>query len=467
MDKTCDLAVLGGGPGGYVAAIRAAQLGLNVILVEREALGGVCMNWGCIPTKYLLGQTKQLDDIKKSRNIIGPVSELRCDWDQVQAEKEKIVKRLVKGVEFLLDRNSIQVIKGTARFHGKENIEIEQGEGRMKLAADKVILALGSRPAGLPFLQPNGKEVITSREALEMRPAPEEMIVIGAGAVGLEMASIFTRLGTDVTVLELMPGILPGADEDMSARLEQLLSRQGLKIHTRMDIQNAQVAEGNVCLKGVDQKNQQPFSFESGKILLAVGRRPNSEGLGEEPSRLELDKAGYVQVDEKLQTGIPGVYAIGDLIGGMLLAHKASHEGIIAAENASGLDRQMTYEAMPLAVFTEPEFASVGLTEQGARDRGIDLKTGTFSLQASGRAVTMGRTDGFVKVLADAGGRIRGAHILSAGASEMIPELTLAIGKKMTLEDVSQTVHIHPTLSEALMEAALKAQNRAIHILNE
>jgi len=467
MENTYDLAVLGGGPGGYTAAIRASQLNMKVVLVEKEALGGVCMNWGCIPTKYLLNETKLLSDIKKNKNLTGPVSDLRIDWDKIQAGKKRVVERLVRGVEYLMLKNDIKVIKGNAHFRKKENIQVDQERRNMRLSADKVILAYGSRPAELPFLQPNGEEIITSREALDLQHIPQNMLVIGAGAVGLEMAAIFNRLGTEVTVLEMMPTIIPGADEEMASRLEKLLSRQGIKIHTRMNIRESLIQDGRVHLKGENIGEKKSFSFESEKVLLAVGRKPNSEGLKNVDPRLKMDKSGYTLVDDHLQTGIPGVYAIGDLIGGMLLAHKASHDGIIASENASGLTRRMSYEALPLAVFTEPELATVGLTEQDAKKMGMELSVGSFPFQASGRAVTMGRTDGFVKILADSEGRIRGAHILATGASELIAELTLAVGKKMTLEDVSQSIHIHPTLSEAVMEAALKAQSKAVHILND
>lgn len=461
-----DIAIIGAGPGGYVAAIRGAQLGKKVVLIERDELGGTCMNWGCIPTKYLLHQTKIYKELKDNKNIEGPVKVLKCNWKKVQEEKSRIIDRFVKGIEFLLRKNKIEVIKGTASVKNNHQVAVYAEGNEIFLEADKIIFATGSRPADVPFLMPNGREIITSREALELENIPQRMLIVGAGAIGLEMGTIFQRLGSKVSILEIMPTILPGYDKEIVTRLERHLKGQGLKIYTQMKIEKSLNRGGKVFLKGTCLRNKIPFEFEAEKVLLAAGRRPNSEDLGEVGSRFSFDKNGFVKVNSQLETGVPGVYAIGDIIGNNLLAHKASHEGIIAAENASGLKKEIRYDALPMAVFTEPEFASVGMTEQGALEKGINLQVGKFSLQANSRALTIGKTEGMVKIIADEKDRIIGAHILAPNASELIAEMTLVVDKAMSLRDVSSSIHIHPTLSEAVMEAAMNAKNKAIHVLN-
>ncbi|HEB34569.1 MAG TPA: dihydrolipoyl dehydrogenase [Candidatus Aminicenantes bacterium] len=466
MDNKYDLAIIGGGPGGYVAAIRAAQLKKRVVLVEKDRIGGTCMNYGCIPAKYLLHQTKIYRELKENKNIEGPLEKIKCNWKRVQEEKNKIVERLVKGVEFLLRKNGIEIVKGEGFIKSEKQIAVKTEGGDQILESDKIILATGSRPAALPFLEPNGKEVVTSREALEFDSIPAKMLVVGAGAVGIEMGSIYQRLGSDVSVLEIMPTILPGSDREVVVRLERILKQQGFKIHNQMRIEESNIKEGRVSLKGTDLKTQSAFEFEAEKVLLAAGRKPNTEGLTGKELKLLLDKKGFVKVNNLLETNIPGIYAIGDMIDGHLLAHKASHEGIIAAENASGLKAEMNYKALPLAVYTEPEFSSVGLTEEEARERGIKIQVGLFSLQANGRALTTGSQEGMVKIIADEKDEIIGAHILAANASEFISEISLAMKRGLKIQDVSSSIHIHPTLSEGVMEAALKAKNQAIHILN-
>ena len=465
MDKY-DIAVVGGGPGGYVAAIRGAQLRKKVVLVEKDKLGGVCTNWGCIPTKYLLQQTKMYKDLKERSNIIGPLDKLSCDWNRIKQEKDKIVARLVNGVDFLLKKNGVKVVKGGAFLDGKNRIAVKNKEEEIGLETDKIILATGSRPAGLPFLGPNENEVITSRHALELETIPERLVVVGAGAIGLELGTIFARLGSEVSVLEIMTTILPGSDKKMADRLQRILKSQGLSIFTQMNIEGCKIKEGKVFLKGTCTKTQDSFEFEGDRVLLATGREPNSEELKKAVPGLDLDRNGFIKVNPMLETSVPGIYAIGDLIGGMLLAHKASHEGIMAAENASGQKKSINYKALPMAVYTEPEFASVGFTEQDAEEAGIKYKTGLFSLQANGRALTMGKTEGMVKILADEKERIIGGHILAPHASDLIAEVTLAVKQDLKLHELASSFHVHPSITEAVMEAALKAKNEAIHALN-
>lgn len=466
MKNRFDLAVIGGGPGGYVAAIRAAQLGKNTVLIEKDAVGGTCMNRGCIPTKFLLQQTKAWAQVKKNRNLVGPVADIGLDWKKVQAEKSRCVIRLVKGVEFLLEKNGVELIKGKAGVKDEHNVLIDLPEEQKDVQAENIILASGSRPAELPFLKPDGDRIITSRDALELENIPKKLVIIGAGAIGLEMGSIFQRLGCEVTIVELMPQILPGAETDIASRLERLLKRQGLAIHTHKKIESKEVQGDQVVLKGTCMTNNTPFECTADKVLSAAGRSPVSDLYEELSSVILEERTGFVKVDPFLKTAAAGVYAIGDLTGGKLLAHKASHEGIIAVENILGAQKTLNCEALPMAVFTDPEFASVGPTEIEARAVSDKIKIGVFSLQASGRALTMGSTEGMVKVIATPDDTIIGAHILAPNASEMLSEITLAIENKLTLSDIGSAVHIHPTLSEATMEASLKACGRAIHVLN-
>lgn len=465
MEEKCDIAILGGGPGGYVAALRGAQLKKKVVLVEKEQIGGTCMNRGCIPTKYLLHQTQLLRELKENPNIDGPVEKLKLNWTRVQEGKRDSVERLVKGIEFLLKKNGVQIIRGEARLESEREVTVLSKEDT-KIFPDNIILATGSESASLPFIQPNGNQIITSRDALELNELPLRLLIVGAGAIGLEMGTIFHRMGCDVTILEVMKNVLPGIDRDMAVRLERLLKAQGLKIHTQMKIEKCDLKNGDVVLEGINLKTLSRFDFEVDKVLLATGRTPNSEKFKGIDARLDFNPNGFLKVENNLETGIPGIYAIGDLIGGKLLAHKASHEGIIAVENACGRKKQLNYDALPSAVFTEPEFASVGITETEAKDKGISISSGLFSLQANSRALTMSKLDGMVKILSDSEERILGAQIISPHASEIIMEITIAIHNGLKLPDLSSVVHIHPTLSEAVMEAALKAKGEAIHMLN-
>jgi dihydrolipoamide dehydrogenase len=461
-----DVAVIGGGPGGYTAAIRCAQLKKSVVLFEEDAVGGTCMNYGCIPTKHLLHQTRLVREIRTNRKLSGPLDQIGCDWAKVQDDKRRVVDRLVRGVEFLFERNGVELVKARAALRDERTVVAFAPGGEALYEVGAVILATGSRPAELPFLRPDGRTVVTSREALEWEALPASLIVVGAGAIGIELATISRRMGTDVTILEILPTVLPGCDREMGTRLERVLKMQGLKVHTQMRIEACAIERDRAVLRGTDLKTQTPFEFGSERVLLATGRRPNSESIHAGPAFVPISKPGFVEVDEFLETRVPGIYAIGDLIGGKLLAHKASHEGLAAAAAIAGRRTAVDYRALPMAVFTDPEFASVGWTEDEARARVEGVRTGTFSFQANGRALTMDNAEGLVKIVADAEDRILGAHILGASASELLAELTLAMRKGLTVADVGDTVHIHPTLSESVQEAALKVRGEAIHALN-
>ena len=459
-----DIVIIGGGPGGYLAAMRGAQLKKRITLVEADRIGGTCINYGCIPTKYLLHQTKILREVGATKTLEGPVGEVRLNWPKVQQGRQSVVDQLVKGLVFLLEKGKVEIIKGEARLGADKSVVVRTAEGERRIEADKIIIATGSRAAGLPFLKPDGRTVITSTEALTLPEVPKSLLVIGAGAVGLEMGVIYKRLGTDVTILEILPQILPGSDKESVTRLERALRKQGLKIMTEMRIESAEVADGAVTLRGVSLKTNAPFEYKAEKVLLSAGRKPNTDLFIGEPF-LDMDR-GFIKVNPALETSLPGMYAIGDVIGGKLLAHKAYRDGLVAVENASGMSRTVDYTALPASVFTEPEFATVGLTQEEAVARGLTVKSGVFPLQASGRAMTMDATDGLIKVLADGADKVIGAHIVAPGASEMMPVLTMAVAKGMTLKELDSIIYIHPSLSEAIGEAALKANAEALHILN-
>jgi dihydrolipoamide dehydrogenase len=460
-----DIVIIGGGPGGYLAAMRGAQLRKRITLVEADRIGGTCINYGCIPTKYLLHQTKILKEAGGTKTLEGPVGEVRLNWPKVQQGRQSVVDQLVKGLVFLLEKGKVEIIKGEARLAAGRTVVVRTPDGERTLEADKVIVATGSRAASLPFLEPDGRTVITSTEALTLPEIPKSLLVIGAGAVGLEMGVIYKRLGTDVTILEILPQILPGSDKESVTRLERALRKQGLKIMTEMRIEAASVADGAVTLRGVSLKTNAPFEYKAEKVLLSAGRKPNTADLFALEPFLEMDR-GFIKVNPSLETNVPGIYAIGDVIGGKLLAHKAYYDGLVAVENAAGMGRTVDYAALPASVFTEPEFATVGLTQEEAVAKGLTVKSGVFPLQASGRAMTMDATDGLIKVLADGADKVIGAHIVAPGASDMMPVLTMAVAKGMTLKELDSIIYIHPSLSEAIGEAALKANNEALHILN-
>jgi len=466
MAEKRDIVIIGAGPGGYLAAMRGAQLKKTVTLIDRDRIGGTCINYGCIPSKYLLYQTKVLREATVTKALEGPVGDIRLNWAKVQQGRQAVVDQLVKGLVFLLERGRVEIVKGPARLRPDRSVLVRTAEGERLIEADKVIVATGSRAAGLPFLKADGRTVLTSTEALALPEVPKSLLVIGAGAIGLEMGSIYRRLRTDVVVLEILPQILPGSDKESVTRLERALKKQGLKILTDMKIEAAEVADGAVTLRGVGLKTNATFEYTAEKVLLSAGRKPNTEDLFDGSPFLDMDR-GFLKVDDRLETSAPGIYAIGDVIGGKLLAHKAYHDAIVAVENASGMSRKVDYRALPASVYTEPEFATVGLTQEEAAAKGIRVKSGVFPLQASGRAMTMDATDGLIKVLADETDKVIGAHVVAPGASDLMPVLTMAVAKGMTLQELDSIIYIHPTLSEAIGEAALKANNEALHILNQ
>ena len=453
-----DVLVIGGGPGGYVAALRAAQLGAKTAIVEKDRMGGTCLVRGCIPTKALL-QSSELYTLVKGGRPFGVVADnVGFDWAAAQKRKSSVVDQLVKGVEGLLKAGGITSLKGSARLAGNGVVEVS-GE---KVQAKDIVIATGSAVSRIPL--PGAELTIDSDQILELKDVPRRLAVIGGGVVGMEFAAMFAALGTKVTVLEMLPQVLSMVDADLVAVYTKHLNGLGGEIHTSSKV--SEVARNNGALQVRFSTGGEGGAVDADQVLLAVGRAPYTQGLDAEKAGVKLDR-GRVVVDDHLHTDADGVWAIGDVIGGIMLAHVASYEGICAVENIAGHDRTPDYHAAPNCVYTEPEIAHVGIGEKEAKEKGLDVKVGRFPFAASGRALTLGQSEGFAKVVADAkSGRLLGAHIIGPRATDLIAEATLAIQNGLTMEQLDLTMHAHPTLPESLMEAALAAQGRAIHIAN-
>jgi dihydrolipoamide dehydrogenase len=463
MPDRYDLVILGAGPGGYVAALRAAQLGMKVACVDRNrALGGTCLNVGCIPSKALL-ESSELFDL--ARNRLGrhgiEVGEVALDLPRMLKRKADIVKSLNDGVAFLFRKNKVTFIHGAGRLLGNGKVRVE-GDQPAILEAGAILLATGSEPAALPFLPFDGNQVVSSTEALSFSQVPEHLIVIGGGYIGLELGSVWCRLGAKVTVLEFLSKILPLNDGELATLLHRSLTRQGLDIHTGTKVTGARRQNGKVALDA--EKDGKALSFAGDKVLVAVGRRPCSANLGLEAAGVRYEeRSGRVLVSEKYETSATGVYAIGDLIAGPMLAHKASEEGIAVAELLAGKGGHVNYAAIPSVIYTHPELAAVGLTEEQLKDAGQTYRVGKCPFQANGRAKCLDETEGLVKVLTDtATDRVVGVHIFGPRASELLPEAVLALEFRATAEDIARTCHAHPTLSEAVGEAARAAWATAL-----
>jgi dihydrolipoamide dehydrogenase len=459
MTDSFDVLVIGGGPGGYVAALRAAQLGARTALVERDRVGGTCLVRGCIPTKALL-QSAELYTLAKAGAPFGVVADkIGVDWSAALGRKTEVVDKLVKGVEGLLKAGGVTVVRGTASLAGKGAVDVSSE----RIQAKDIVIATGSAVARISL---KGAELtIDSDQILELKEIPARLAVIGGGVVGMEFAAMFAALGTKVTVLEMLPQVLPMVDSDLVAVYTKHLAGLGGDVHT--DAKVEEVAKRNGGLQVRFSKGGEGGAVDADQVLLAVGRVPYTQGLEAEKAGVKLER-GRVVVDEHLHTTADGVWAIGDVIGGIMLAHVASYEGVLAVENIVGhANRTPDYHAAPNCIYTDPEIAHVGLGEKEAKDKGLDVKVGRFPFTASARALTLGQPEGFVKVVAETStGRLLGAHIIGPRATDLIAEATLAIQNGLTLEQIDLTIHAHPTLPESLMEAALAAQGRAIHITN-
>jgi dihydrolipoyl dehydrogenase len=467
-----DVVVIGSGTGGYPAAIRAAQLGLRVAVVERQkSLGGTCLIWGCIPTKALLEHAHSLKIAQNAKEwgLTIDAASVRIDMNQVQARKDRIVSGLTKGVEFLFRKNKIDWIKGTGRLAGNFSVEVT-GEQPQTLRATKgIVVATGSAPRSVPGVEIDRQRIITSDEAIGLREVPRSIVVLGAGAVGVEFSSIYRRFGSEVTLIELLPRIVPLEDETTSAELQKAFRKQGIKVHTGTTVTRAQASADGVDLEArlPDGKIEK---LHADYLLVATGRGPVTEGLGAVEAGLELER-GYVRVDQHYRTGVAGISAIGDVItlggpGHPQLAHVSTAEGLVVAERIAGREsRALDYDRVPSCTFCDPEIGSVGLTEQKARERGHDVEVGTFPFTALGRAKIAGETEGLVKIVADRKyDEILGVHIIGPRATELVAEATAAMGLECTVEELARTIHAHPTMAEAIGEAAHAVHGAAINI---
>ncbi len=460
--KQSDVVIVGGGPAGYVAAIRASQLGSKVILIEKDALGGTCLNRGCIPTKALLHSVGILESARGGKDYGVSVGELSIDFTKMMSHKDAVVNTLVTGVQYLMRSNAIEVIKGTGKVISSTEVEVDSGQQEAVRAA-RIILTPGSVPSVVPIPGVDGSGVITSDDALQLSEIPQSLLVIGGGAIGVEFATIFAKLGTKVTIVEMLPQIIPTEDQELSISLRRVLERDGIKIFTSAQVGRIEDdPEGDKLISVVTGEDEQKLTAEL--VLMAVGRKSNIEGLGLERVGIKTER-GSIAVNDRMETNIPGIYAAGDAIGGILLAHVASAEGEVAVENALGKDSVIDYKVVPRCIYTIPEVAAVGLTESQAREEGLNLKVGRFPFNANPRAVILGQPDGFVKVLSDAkSGEIFGIHIFGPQATELISEATLAMGMEATVSEISSTIHAHPTLSEAIRETALDAEGMVVHM---
>jgi dihydrolipoamide dehydrogenase len=462
-----DLVVIGAGPGGYVAAIRAGQLGMRVACVDKDpALGGTCLNVGCIPSKALLHSSELYEAATKHFAEHGiHVGGVSVDLPTMMKRKTKVVTTMTRGIAGLFKKNRVEQVVGTARIAQAGRVAVTGADGAERtLETKSILVASGSVPIALPGLPFDGKQVVDSTSALELPVVPGEMAVVGAGAIGLELGSVWRRLGSKVTVIELTPGAVPGMDREMAKMLERALAKQGLAFRFDTRVETASVAGERVqlALRSADGKTA---ALEVDVVLVAVGRRAYPDLLGLERAGVAVDERGRVLVDERFATNVPGIYAIGDVIAGPMLAHKAEEEGIACVELLAGKAGHVNYDAIPSVVYTFPELASVGITEEAAKERGLDVRIGRFPFAANGRAKTMAEVEGAVKVIADARtDRVLGVHVFGPHASDLIAEAAVAIELGASAEDIARSVHAHPTLPEAMKEAALAVDGRAIHV---
>ncbi len=464
-DNSFDLVIIGAGPGGYVCAIRAAQLGLKTALVEkRHALGGTCLNVGCIPSKALLESSDLYEAAREQAATHGIVlAGVGLDLETMLTRKSAVVKELTDGVAMLMKKNKVTVLNGCGMLEAPGKVVVAGDGGDTEVEAKSICLAMGSEAIELPFLPFDGERVVSSTEALDFSTVPKRLVVIGAGAVGLELGSVWRRLGAEVTVIEMLPTITPFADRQMSKALQRALADQGMVFLMETRVIAGKVLKKSVKLS-IENAKGETEEITCDKVLVAVGRRPNTSGTGLEKVGVALDEQGRVAIDDHFQTTVDGIYAIGDLVRGPMLAHKAEDEGIALAEELAGLPGHVNYEAIPNVVYTEPELAMVGRTEAELKEAGVSFNTGRFQFRANGRAKSLGHETGMVKILADKKtDRILGVHMVGPRVSELIAEATLAMEFGASAEDLARTSHAHPTLSEVVREAALAVDKRALH----
>jgi len=457
-----DVVVIGAGPGGYVGAIRAAQLGLKTAIVDREWLGGVCLNIGCVPSKALLRNAEIAHLLRERGGDFGfKVEGLTLDYAAAVRRSRQVSDRLVKGVGFLMKKNKIDVHMGAARLTGAQAIEVKGSQGTVSLAARHIVIATGASPSGIPGVTPDGERVVTYREAILQERLPKSVIIMGAGAIGLEFATVWASYGTEVTLVEMLPRIAPTEDEEVSKELAKAFTKRGIKILAGTRVESVEVLKNAVKVRVVGGQE-----LQAEQALLAAGFRPNTKDLGLEAAGVRLSDRGFVEIDDRMATNVPGVWAIGDVTGKLMLAHVASAMGIVCAENIAGAETiTLNYENMPRAFYCQPQVGAFGLSEAQARERGHEIKVGRFPFQANGKALGLGDYAGWVKIVTDARyGEILGAHMVGPEVTELLPELTLAQMVELTPAEIARNVHAHPTLTEALMEAAHDVSGHPIHI---
>lgn len=465
-EKTYDLIVIGSGPGGYVAAIRGAQLGLKTALIDKEEkLGGTCLRVGCIPSKALLHSTEMYHFLKEKGASHGiKVSKPTVDVPTLMKRKDEVVDKLTGGIAILTSKRGIDNIHGEARLAGDGKVIVKSSKGEETIAAKNIIIATGSSVIELPFLPIDGKAVVTSDHAIAFDSVPKKLVVVGGGAIGLELGSVWARLGSQVTVVELLPQIAPTFDSDISKLLQRLLKKQGLNFELGTKVTGVKSEKGKHFLTA--EKKGKELIFEADKVLCSIGRKPNTQGLGAVEVGLKLDDRGRVEVDEHFRTNLPGVYGIGDVVKGPMLAHKAEEEGVACVELIAGKAGHVNYDVIPNVIYTEPEVASVGIGEEAAKEAGIAVNVGKFNVAANGRAIAVDATDGVIKIVADKKtDRLLGVQIVAHGASELIASAVAHMEYSGSAEDFGRTVHAHPTISESMKEAALAVNSASIHQL--
>jgi len=466
MTEQYDVVVIGAGPGGYVSAIRASQLGLKTAIVDKQWLGGVCLNVGCIPSKALLKNADLAETLRERSKEFGiSFDNLQLDFGAAVKRSRKVSQRLTKGVAFLMRKNNIDVVMGSARLTDKNTVEVVEEKGEKKqLNAKNIVIATGSHTFVIPGVKIDGEKVVTYTEAILQEKRPESVVIIGAGAIGVEFATIWSSYGTDVTIVEMLPTILPLEDKEASAELAKAYKKRGIKMLTSTKVESVEATDAGVKVTVSGEGGQQVLEAE--QAMVAIGFRPNTSGIGLEEVGVKLDKRGFVEIDDRMATNVPGIWAIGDVTGKLLLAHVASAQGAICAENIAGVETiKLDYKMMPRAVYSHPQVASFGMSEEEAKEAGYEVKVGRFNFIANGKALGLGEGEGFVKIIADAKyGEILGAAMAGPDVSELLPELTLAQRMELTSEDIARTVHAHPTLAEVIMEAAHAVEGQAIHM---
>ena len=466
MASSCkyDAVVIGAGIGGYVSAIRLAQLGKKVALIEKERLGGMCLNWGCIPTKTLLATADLLGKVRQSEEFGVTLGDIGIDFQKVMARKDAVVDRLIRGVQFLVKKNKIQLVEGEGKILSKNQIRVHRADGSEEIIdAENIVIATGSEEARPSYAEIDEEKILTAKRALRLRKAPESLAVIGGDVVGIEFAVIFNALGTNVKILEASPNLLPALDKDIGRDYKGILKKKGIEVHLNTEVRSVEIElNGRLGIKAVAKDSQ--LHIETEKTLITDSRRPVSKDLGLEKVGVQT-KDGFIVVDEHLRTNVPNVYAVGDVTGGRMLAHVAIAEGIAAAENIAGLESTIDYVTVPTCMYCQPEVASVGLSEAEAEEQGYNVAVGKFPLLANGRALALGESEGFAKVVCEGEtGEILGIHLVAPHATDLIGEAALAMRMECTPEELGSLMHPHPTISEALMEAARAVTKKAIQI---